>query len=81
MQIFKTFVTTGGGIHKADTIRHDGKLWLVPNWLDTPDGKWTMPTRIIRMDTLPHAPFGVDQFVLNDPLPKSLSMSAPRNNQ
>lgn len=30
-----------------------GKLWIAPDWLDTPDGKWTTPKRIICVDAFP----------------------------
>jgi hypothetical protein len=72
MQVFKTYVTYGGAIHLTDTIEHDGKLWLVPHWLDTIDGRWTSPARIIRIDLLRHSRFGASEYLLNDPLPKEL---------
>jgi hypothetical protein len=67
----KTYVTFDGAIHKVDTIRWKDSFWLVPNWLDTPDGKHAMPTRIIRLDTIRHAPMGND-FVVQSPMPKEL---------
>jgi len=72
-KILKTFVILGSEIHITDTIEHEGKLWLVPIWLDTPDGKWTMPARIIRLDTLAHQKMsGQADFVLSGPMPKEL---------
>ncbi len=36
-----------GTIMYCDVTEYDGLPWLVPHWLDMPDGKWTMPARII----------------------------------
>jgi hypothetical protein len=73
MAVLRTYVIFGSAVHLADTIEHEGKLWLVPHWLDTPDGKWTMPARIIRLDTLRHAKFyGPADFVVHDPMPTEL---------
>jgi hypothetical protein len=75
MTVYSARVVIGSAMTKADAIEHEGKLWLVPNWLDTPDGKWTMPTRIVRFDNLPHSDLrGRSQidFVLDGPMPKEL---------
>lgn len=37
----------------VDTIEYKGQLWLVPEWADTVDGKWTKPTRLICLSKLP----------------------------
>lgn len=80
MKIVKTYVgSEDGQVLKLDTIEHDKKLWLVSHWLDTPDGKWTMPGRIIRLDLLDHSPFGDAGYVLNGSIPKSLlAVGSPR---
>lgn len=66
----------GGGILKCDAIEYEGKLWLVPHWLDVPAKGVTKPRRIIRMDTLRYQPmknpaYGVD-YILNDYMPKAV---------
>jgi hypothetical protein len=66
----------GGAIQGCDAIKYDGKLWLVPQWLDEPGRGTTKTRRIIRIDLLPHQPmtnpsFGLD-FILNGPLPKTV---------
>src|SRR5262245_31938639 len=71
VKVMKTLVPGLGGIDRMDTIEHEGKLWLVPYWRDIPGGKWTMPGRLIRMDSLPHDKFRED-FVLTGPVPKEL---------
>ena len=75
MTIFSARVAVDGALMNVDAIEWDGKLWLAPNWLDTPDGKWTMPTRIIRFDTLAHSDLrgkSAIDFVLQDSMPKEL---------
>ena len=59
MKILKTVVTlidldALGARIGVDTIEHDNKLWLVPEWIDTQDGRWTKPVRIICLSALPH---------------------------
>lgn len=39
--IFKTYVAAGAGVQIVDTIEHEGKLWLVPHWLDNPSKRVT----------------------------------------
>ena len=80
MKILTTMViisgdeTTKGAIHKMDTIEHEGRFWLVPEWLDSQSEAWTMPARIILLDTLHHQKSDGEQwdFVLNDPIPKAI---------
>jgi hypothetical protein len=77
MKIFKTFVSndTDGDIIICDTIRHEGKLWLVPYWYENIAKGYKFPARTIRMDTLKFQnalPGYPADFVLSDPLPKLL---------
>ncbi len=69
-----------GEIHNVDVIEFDGQAWLVPEWLDRPDEKMTMPARIILLDVMPHSRGEVSpQFVVDGPIPKSvLAGNAPR---
>jgi hypothetical protein len=77
IKILKVGVGSGGGaILECDAVRYDGKLWLVPEWLDEPGGGTTKPRRMIRIDSLPHqamtnSAYGLD-FILNGPLPKAV---------
>jgi hypothetical protein len=77
MKIFKAMVVSADGpLYQIDVIEHDKKLWLVPQWLDSPAEGVSRPARIIRMDTLPHqknlpgSPYG--DYVLNEPVPTEL---------
>lgn len=65
-----------GAISKCDGIEHEGKLWLVPHWLDVPAQGVTKPARLIRFDLLPHqhtpnSQYGVE-YVINYPIPNEL---------
>lgn len=77
MNIFKTGVGTDNGtILQCDTIEHEGKLWLVPEWLDEPARGVSKPRRIIRMDLLPHqSMLGTNyrlDYILNDYMPRAV---------
>lgn len=74
MKVFKTGIPSDGGmIHKCDTIEHEGKLWLVPEWLDVPAQGVRKPRRMIRMDLLAHQkmknPAYKLDYILNDYMP------------
>jgi len=80
MKIFKTMMSFSdvaeGIIYKMDTIEYQGKMWLVPEWLDSPLRGWRMPARIICLDVLPHQKTSGTNapadFVLNHGIPKSV---------
>ena len=75
MTIFKATVAFGGNLMRCDAIAYDAKLWLVPNWLDTQDGIWTMPTRIIRFDNLDYSDArgtSLGDYVVSNSMPKEL---------
>jgi hypothetical protein len=77
VKILKTLVSndSDGDLVICDTIRHEGKLWLVPYWYENIAKGYKFPARIIRMDALrfQNAPDGYPfDFVLSDPLPKQL---------
>jgi hypothetical protein len=70
--IFSDFAT--GKIYKVDTIEYEGKMWLVPEWLDSPKSGWQMPARIICLDGLHYQKADGKEvdFVLNAGIPKSV---------
>ena len=77
MTILKTLVLTEEGLMGIDTIEHEGMLWLVPEWIDTPCKGWSRPARIVCLSGLDYirAPVGSpDQYVLRsqNPMPKSV---------
>jgi hypothetical protein len=67
-----------------DAIEYEGKLWLVPHWIDNLTRKETRPFRIIRFDNLAHqstkgAHWG--DFALTRPLPPALFEMRPLEQQ
>ena len=80
MKIFKTLVTlidldSLGHVLDVDTIEYKGKLWLVPEWIDTLDGVWTKPARIICLTELPFEKNQSDipgDYVLQCPMTKAI---------
>jgi hypothetical protein len=77
--LIRTYVKSDdGNTYLIDTIEHDGGLWLVPKWLDTPYPKMRRPARMIRMDSLAHTNHGDILYngsrilQLNDPIPKAV---------
>jgi hypothetical protein len=62
-------------IATIDAIEHEGKLWLVPEWIRTPDGKQQAPVRIVHVieTTRRPAPAGYQaDFYLTDPIPRAV---------
>ena len=43
-----------GYVVTCDGIAYDGKLWLVPGWLEHPTEPIAIPERIVRFDNFPH---------------------------
>ena len=80
MQIYKTLVTfeddgeDRGFVLTCDTIEHEGKFWLVGEWIESTDKKTRLPAIIVLLDNLPHQKSGDVKsnfaFVLNQPIPK-----------
>lgn len=82
-RIQSTMVSIGGDIHRIDTIMLDDCLWLVPNWIDNFEEKYSVPERIIRL-----SPFELEataeraaDFILHRPLPVSLLFGQPTKAQ
>jgi len=76
MKIFSTLLSLEddmtGTIYLMDTIQHEGRFWLVPQWLEAPSQGWRKPARIICLDLLPHQTMSSHKadFLLNQPLPR-----------
>ena len=79
MKIRRTMIGAGdesGQILIMDTIVYEDKLWLVPEWLSSPDGGWQTPKRIVCIHGLQHddmsdSPMPAD-YLLTYPVPKSV---------
>jgi hypothetical protein len=75
VKIYKAKVIFGGALHNADAIEYQGKLWLVPHWLDMPAQGVTMPARIVRFDNLRYDDVrstNLGDFVVTMSMPKEL---------
>ena len=80
--IEKTWVNfLGEGMEDStccDTIRYQGKLWLVPAWFDRRDTGTSRPVRLICLDALQYQAvpmslrkdFDPCQYMLNQPFPR-----------
>ena len=54
-----------------DGVERDGKLWLVPKWIDYPQEQVSQPTLMIRFDNLRYqGPSGLHDYVLAHPIPR-----------
>lgn len=77
MKIFKTqlaLTDVPGQTFLFDTVMYEGEWWLVRDWIDSQDGKWTKPMRIVALATLPggevnHPDF---RFFLQSPIPSTV---------
>ena len=78
MNILKALIAIAGGdgsLFKADVIKYQKRLWLVPTWTENPTEGYKTPERIVCLDFLKHQKaqnFGDADFVVNDPIPKAV---------
>lgn len=62
-----------GHVIRFDAIEYEGHVWLVPSWLESPEGTHRLPERIVRLDSEMISSAGVPpdvRYTLNDPVPK-----------
>lgn len=75
MTVLKCLVGLSDGmVVTCDGIKHEGKLWLVPRWIEHPTEPFAMPERIIRFDCFAHQPGqgdGLDYQNIQLPIPES----------
>lgn len=67
-------IASGNAIFTADVLQLGSELWIVPEWIESPDGRWRTPARAIRMDVLAHQRSGAHgaDLTLNETLPRSV---------
>lgn len=70
--MIKTTVVIDGLAHEVDTIDHNSKLWLVPGWVQSPDGRWKKPARLIRIDNRSWTKDSELHYSLKEKLPSHL---------
>jgi|HubBroStandDraft_6_1064221.scaffolds.fasta_scaffold524342_2 hypothetical protein len=81
-RIYTASIVVEGGETESSVsvIEHDGKFWIVPQWLENKTKGWRKPERLICLSDLPHqvlrdgSPQG--QFRVTAPIPMSV-LSGP----
>ena len=82
-RLFKVIVILEDGVSgPCAAVEYGGAIWLVPNWLPSPDEGYAKPERMIRLDQFAHqrvdppvvgeGPLAGADFVINEPIPRAL---------
>src|SRR4051812_13322582 len=56
-RLFRIAASDGTRIFGAQGVEFEGRLWIVPEWLEAPDEGWRTPERMICFDDIPHQSF------------------------
>jgi hypothetical protein len=87
VRIFVSVVWCGNGVLEVDAIKHDGRVWLVPNWLDHVDEGYMTPERIVGLHAIRHRQlepplkdYEVD-YLVNETVPEAVLSGEPSNEQ
>lgn len=74
VKLLKVMMATKSGLEECDAIEHEGKLWLVPEWLDYLEQGIAKPARIVRFDLLAHQKTSLPgcDYVLNFQVPRDV---------
>jgi hypothetical protein len=76
MRILKTAIPRDDGSQRVcDTIQHDGKLWLAPEWLEDPSRPYSKPARLIGLSGLDYRSMplrGDVDFVMEHAVPEAV---------
>jgi transcriptional regulator with XRE-family HTH domain len=72
--VFTVDFVTDTGYTSSDGIAHEGKLWIVPQWIALPKERVRMPVRMIRFDDHPmiESPASGAEYLLNQVVPMSV---------
>lgn len=88
--VYRATFPTSDGIFTIDVIYHAGEFWFVPEWNDNREAGWSMPVRIIRVNSVPHSkhlggplgdfsiPFGFPKALIFGPYPSEGTPQADR---
>jgi hypothetical protein len=75
MRVFRTAIPRDDGSQFiCDTIQHDGKLWLAPEWVETAYG-YSRPARLIGLSGLKYRSMPLRSevdFVMEHPVPEAV---------
>ena len=77
MKIFQAHLLVTGDTDEhcsMDVIEHDGKFWLVPDWLEDGTGRVMKPVRIVSFETMDYERMagGNPDFFIADPVPRAV---------
>ena len=76
IRVFKTAIPRGDGSSLVcDTIQHEGKLWLAPEWLEGASKAYSKPARLIGMSGLDYRSMPMKSevdFVMERPIPDAV---------
>lgn len=84
--MFVSVVGSTDGMLEIDTIRHDGRVWLDPNWLDHGDEGCMTPERIVGLNSIRHREiearndYGAD-LLINEAVPEATLSGEPSHEQ
>lgn len=62
-----------------DTIQHQNEWWLVKDWVDSSDGRWSKPLSMLSLTALPHAEVNHPDFRFILQIPISSTVFAPQD--
>lgn len=70
----KVSIVGDSAIYTMDVIRHEGALWLVPTWFESPELGQRKPERIVSLDAMQHQDTGnpVWGIVVTHPIPRAV---------
>jgi hypothetical protein len=81
-KVFKTVVAEkdGGSIRECDTIEHEGRLWLVPSWIDNRQAGYSSPAQIVGPAAHRFQAMGPGRYLLDGPVPRAVLDGQARPN-
>ena len=76
MRILKTAIPIEDGSQLVcDTIQHDGKLWLAPDWIGEASRPYRKPARLIGLSGLKYRSMPMRSevdFIVDHPIPRAV---------
>lgn len=72
--LFIVAVPSETDILTVEGIAYEGKLWLVPQWLESQSEPISKPVRMVRFDNLPHIenPSSGHDYAVNQQVPRAV---------
>ena len=65
------------GISRCDAFEGEGRIWLVPEWLEFQDGSARYPERLVPLDQFDHQKHPGDdaEYLITQPIPRAVFYS------